>query len=315
MESRAYALITGLFVLGIAACIAVWAQWLAKTPQARSAYRVVATETVPVSGLNPEAQVRYRGISVGRVTAIGLDAKDPRRILVNIEVDNSIPVTRGTYAQLGMEGITGIAYVHLLDDYKDMALADKAASGFVEVPLKPAFFDILADGAEGTVKDARELMANLNDLLRPENRQRISASLASLERMSADLEAAAKRLPSTLARVDSWLSEENRRLATGTLQGLNETAKNLPDLTRETRLLVKDAREMAGKVSRLSDEATSAAVAVREETLPRINSLAESVERDSQRFGRLSLQLDREPQSVIFGRKPGRPGPGEPGFQ
>ena len=313
MESRAYALITGLFVLGVAACIAVWAQWLSKTPISRTDYRIVAT--VPVTGLNPEAQVRYRGLSVGRVTAIGLDAKDSRRILVDIEVDTGIPITKGTYAQLGMEGITGIAYVQLLDEYKDMALAGKAASGLVEMPLKPAFLDVLADGAEGAIKDAREVMANLNDLMRPENRKRISATLASLERITSNLEVTAQRLPSTLARVDSWLSEENRRLATGILEGVNETAKDLPQLTRETQLLVKDARDMAGKVGRLSDEAASAAVALREETLPRINSLAESVERDSQRFGRLSLQLDREPQSVIFGRKPGRPGPGEPGFQ
>jgi len=315
MESRAYALITGLFVLGVAACIAVWVQWLAPKPQARTAYRVVATATVPVSGLNPEAQVRYRGISVGRVTRIELDRKDPRRILVDIEVDSGIPVTKGTYAQLGMEGITGIAYVHLQDDYKDMTSAARADSGFVELPLKPAFIDILTDGTEGTVKDARELMANLNDLLRPENRQRISTTLASLERMSADLEVAAHRLPSTMARIDSWLSDENRRHAEGVLEGMDQTVKNLPELTRETRLLVKDAREMAGKLSRLSDEAASAAVAVREETLPRVNALAEAVERDSQRVGRLALQLDRDPQSAIFGRKAGRPGPGEPGFQ
>jgi phospholipid/cholesterol/gamma-HCH transport system substrate-binding protein len=313
MESRAYALITGLFVLGVAACIAVWAQWLSKTPVSRTAYRVVAT--VPVSGLNPEAQVRYRGMSVGRVTAIGLDAKDPRRILVDIEVDTGIPITKGTYAQLGMEGITGIAYVHLQDNYKDMALAEKAASGFVELPLKPAFFDILADGAEGAIKDARELMASLNDLMQPENRKRISATLASLEKVTANLEVASARMAPALARVEAFLSEENRQLTTSSLRGINETANELPQLTRESRELVKDAREMAGKVGRMSDEAAGAAVAVREETLPRINSLAESVERDSQRFGRLSLQLDREPQSVIFGRKPGRPGPGEPGFQ
>ena len=67
MESRAFALITGLFVLGITACIILWAQWLAKVPLARTPYRVVSM--VPVSGLNPEAQVRYRGMSVGRVTA------------------------------------------------------------------------------------------------------------------------------------------------------------------------------------------------------------------------------------------------------
>jgi phospholipid/cholesterol/gamma-HCH transport system substrate-binding protein len=313
MESRAYALITGLFVLGVAACIAVWAQWLNKTPVARTAYRVVALG--PVTGLNPEAQVRYRGMSVGRVTAIGLDGKNPRRIVVDVEVDDGIPITRGTFAQLGMEGITGIAYVHLQDDYKDMALAGKAASGYVEIPLRPAFFDILADGAEGVIKDAREVMANLNDLMRTENRKRISATLASLERITSDLEVTAQRLPSTLARVDSWLSEENRRLATGTLEGLNATAKDLPELTREAQLLVKDARDMTGRVGRLSDEAASTAVAVREETLPRINTLAESFDRDSQRVGRLALQLDREPQSVIFGRKPGRPGPGEPGFQ
>jgi phospholipid/cholesterol/gamma-HCH transport system substrate-binding protein len=313
MESRAYALITGLFVLGVAACIAVWAQWLSKAPVARNAYRVVAT--VPITGLNPEAEVRYRGMRVGRVTAIGLDAKDPRRILVDIEADAEIPITKGTYARLGMEGITGLAYVHLLDDYKDMALAGKAASGYVEVPLRPAFFDILADGAEGALADAREVMARLNELMTPENRKRFSASLASLEKITANLEVASARVAPALARVEAFLSEENRQLTTSSLRGINETANELPQLTRETRELVKDARDMTGKVSRLSDEAASAAVALRDETLPRINSLAESVERDSQRFGRLSLQLNREPQSVIFGRKPGRPGPGEPGFQ
>src|SRR4029079_6173992 len=166
MESRAYALITGLFVLGIAGCIVLWAHWLAKTPVARTHYRVVATG--PVSGLNPEAQVRYRGMGVGRVSTIALDRKDPRRILVNIEVDDTIPVTRGTYAQLGMEGITGIAYVHLLDDYKDMQPAQPGADGLVDLPLKPSFFDVISDSAEGMVKDARDVMASVNSLLTPE---------------------------------------------------------------------------------------------------------------------------------------------------
>ena len=320
MESRAYALITGLFVLGIAGCIVLWAHWLAKTPIARTAYRVVATG--PVSGLNPEAQVRYRGMGVGRVSAIGLDRNDPRRILVGIEVDDNIPVTRGTYAQLGMEGITGIAYVHLLDDYKDMQLAAKAADGVAELPLRPAFFDTISDSAEGAVKDARELMTSLNGLLTPDNRKRIATTLASLERISANLEATSARMPATIARAETWLSDDNRRLAIGSLERINETAKALPGLTRETQQLVKDARELVGQVGKLSNEAGSAlgtaqgAVgAVRDDTLPRVHALAETVERSAQRVGRLALQLDREPQSAIFGRKPGKPGPGEPGFQ
>jgi len=313
MESRAYALITGLFVLGIAGCIVVWAHWLAKTPLSRTAYRVVAT--VPVSGLNPEAQVRYRGMGVGRVTAIGLDPKDPRRILVNVEVDNSIPVTKGTYAQLGMEGITGIAYVHLLDDYKDMQPAEKGADGVAEMPLKPAFFDTLSDSAEGAMKDARELMTSLNGLMTPDNRKRIAATLASLERISANLETASARVPQAIARAEAWLSEDNRKLAANSLERINETIKALPELARETQQLVRDARELVGQAGRLSAEANSVTGALREETLPRVNALAESVERGAQRVGRLALQLDREPQSAIFGRKPGKPGPGEPGFQ
>jgi phospholipid/cholesterol/gamma-HCH transport system substrate-binding protein len=313
MESRAYALVTGLFVLGIAGCIVLWAHWLAKTPVARTVYRVVATG--PVSGLNPEAQVRYRGMGVGRVSAIGLDQKDPRRILVNIEVDDNIPVTRGTYAQLGMEGITGIAFVHLQDDYKDMQPAAKGADGIAELPLRPAFFDTISDSAEGAMKDARELMASMNGMLTPENRKRIATTLASLERISASLETASARLPATIARAEVWLSEENRRLATSSLEKISETAKSLPDLTRETQALVKDARALAGEVTRLSNDAGSTTGAVRDDTLPRVNALAESVERSAQRVGRLALQLDREPQSAIFGRKPGRPGPGEPGFQ
>ncbi|HEY8069251.1 MAG TPA: MlaD family protein [Burkholderiales bacterium] len=313
MESRAYALVTGLFVLGIAGCIVVWAHWLAKAPIARTTYRVVST--VPVAGLNPEAQVRYRGMGVGRVSSIALDEKDPRRILVNIEVDSNIPVTRGTYAQLGMEGITGIAYVHLLDSFKDMQPAVKGADGLAELPLRPSFFDALSDDAEGAMRDARELMGSLNGLLTPDNRKRIATTLASLERISANLETVSARLPAVVARSEAWLSEDNRRLMVNSLESVNETAKTLPELARDAKLLVKDARELVGQVGKLSDEAHDTTGSVREETLPRVNALAESVERSAQRVGRLALRLDREPQSAIFGRKPGKPGPGEPGFQ
>ena len=165
------------------------------------------------------------------------------------------------------------------------------------------------------MRDAREMMASVNALLNPDNRKRISTTLASLERISANLDAASARMPAVVARTESWLSVENRRLATGALERMNETMQSMPELARETQQLVKDARDLVGQVGRLSAEAHSATGAVRDDTLPRVNALAESVERGAQRVGRLALQLDRDPQSAIFGRKPGRPGPGEKGFQ
>ena len=118
MESRAHALAAGLFILLLLVAAGLTGNWIAGDPLVRNPYRVIALQ--PVSGLNPQAQVRYRGISVGRVTSIDLDLQDTRRILIDIEVEDRIPLTKGTYAQLGMEGITGIAYVHLLDEGKDV---------------------------------------------------------------------------------------------------------------------------------------------------------------------------------------------------
>lgn len=316
MESRAFALITGAFVLGLVACLIAWAQWLAKEPLARTKYRVVST--IPVAGLNPEAQVRYRGMGVGRVNTIGLDPKDKRRILIGIEVDDTIPVTRGTYAQLGMEGITGIAYVHLLDEGKDVNPPPVAEDGVSELALRPSFMDTLSDGAEGTVRETRELIAALHSLLSEDNRKRIGSTLASLEKVAGHLESTAQRLPGVIDRTDArlgaWLGEDNRKLARESLERMNEAMASLPELTREAKQLAQDARGLVAQIGRLSAEAQAGAGTVREDTLPRVNALADTVERGAQRVGRLAAELDRQPDSLLWGRKPSRPGPGEPGF-
>jgi phospholipid/cholesterol/gamma-HCH transport system substrate-binding protein len=48
--------------------------------------------------------------------------------------------------------------------------------------------------------------------------------------------------------------------------------------------------------------------------LPRINQLAEELSRASRSLERLAGDLKQQPQSLLFGRRSGTPGPGEPGF-
>jgi len=302
MENRAYALLTGVFLIGIVAAIIVWAQWLGGDRHERVPYRVVATQ--PVSGLNPQASVRYRGINVGRVTAIALDPRDRRRILVDIEVDKEIPITRGTYAQLGMEGITGVAYVHLLDDGKD----DRPLQEQELIAMRPSFMDTISDSAEDLARDSRVLVASLNKLLDEENRSHIKKTLASLERISQNLDA-------TSERVARWVDDDNRKLVRQSLERLNETAATLPELAREAQRLAQDTRVLVGQVGRLSADAHGATASLREGTLPQVNSLAESVERGAQRVGRLATELNAKPDSLIWGRAAPLPGPGEPGFK
>jgi phospholipid/cholesterol/gamma-HCH transport system substrate-binding protein len=58
-----------------------------------------------ISGLQPQATVRYKGVSVGKVTRIGFDPQSSGNVLIRIAVDADAPVSpQTTYAQLGYQG-------------------------------------------------------------------------------------------------------------------------------------------------------------------------------------------------------------------
>jgi len=314
LENRAYALITGVFVLAIAAAILVWANWLAGSPVQRDKYRVVSLR--PITGLNEQAQVRYRGIDAGRVTSIRLDKANPNRILIGIEVNKDVPITRGTYAQLGMEGITGIAYVHLLDDYSSREPPAKGRDGVPEIHLRPSFLDALFDNGEAVLRDGRVLITEFTKLVNEENRERFAHSLAHLEILLAKLET---QLPGFIERTDervqAWMNEKNRRNVEAMLSNLNEATRDLPALVRDARALSAQATQLATEATALARESRGAVHDVRGTTLPKVNALADSVARSARRVGELAETLERKPDSLIWGHDRTPPGPGEEGFQ
>jgi energy-coupling factor transporter ATP-binding protein EcfA2 len=104
----------GIFtiLLGIAAAIAIW--WLGQSDDATTSYLLETRRNV--TGLNVQAQVRYRGIRAGKVESIEPDPKDPRVMLVTINIDSRFKLTRAARPTLGYQGVTGLAYVLIEDD-------------------------------------------------------------------------------------------------------------------------------------------------------------------------------------------------------
>ena len=72
MENRSHALVAGFFTIffGLAAIVAIW--WLGQSDPTTLGY--VLETRGNVTGLNPQAQVRYRGIRAGKVESIEPDA-------------------------------------------------------------------------------------------------------------------------------------------------------------------------------------------------------------------------------------------------
>ena len=91
MENKLYAFAAGLFalLLGLAAIFALY--WLGGSHDEAHDYIVVTQQNI--GGLNPQAQVRYRGIRVGKVSDIRLDPDDYSNILVTISVSDNVPLT------------------------------------------------------------------------------------------------------------------------------------------------------------------------------------------------------------------------------
>ncbi len=309
MENRAFALLTGLFTLLLGAALAATFMWFRGDNRDYDEYLV--SSHLPVNGLYPQAAVRFRGVEIGKVDKVFLDPQNPRNVLIRISVDHSIKITRGTFAQLGYQGVTGIAHVLLDDEGNDPAPIARPAEGLPTIIVRGNVFDDLVENSKQLLKQAGTLMDRLNSIVGEDNQGRLERTLANFEKASAQLEPALKAIPEVAERAQQLLGEENQQSLRRSLGNLEQATGAIVPLAEDSRQVLSNIRTLSEKLDRISTELSAE---VNEKTLPRINDLVDQLDRDSRDFRRLVLQIEREPQSLVFGRSPVRPGPGEPGF-
>ena len=174
MENKSHAFAAGLFalLLGLAAILALY--WLGGSRDEAHDYIVVTKQNI--GGLNPQAQVRYRGIRVGKVSDIRLDPDDYSNILVTISVNDNVPLTTGTVAKLNYQGVTGLAHILLLETGKDTSPLEPNDESPPRITMIPSLFDELGETGAATLKQARLLMQSANTLLSDENRAHLTAT-------------------------------------------------------------------------------------------------------------------------------------------
>lgn len=313
MESRAHALMAGAFMLILALGAFFAYRWLRGSSEPVSEYVLVTRGHV--SGLNPQAQVRYRGIRVGKVSSIDLNPKDPGELEVRIQVPVRYPLTRGTRAKLNMQGITGLAYVMLEDDQSDPRplLADDpgAAAGVPpRIALRASRFDNLDEQVADLAQNLRGVLGRVTRVLGDENIERLSGALAQLERAGAGIADAAAEAPKLVADLRRFTSEKNLERVNVILANLEQTSSEAAPLTADLRRMVQTLDDLARRIDTVG---TRIGRDVSGETLPQLNRLLGELSQVARHFDRTLEALDAAPQSLLFGRTD-LPGPGEPGF-
>ena len=302
MESRAHALAAGIFtlLLGLASALAVF--WLSGKREATSEYILVTQNSV--SGLNTQAQVRFRGLRAGKVLDIELDPKNPLNILITISLDASMPVTKGTTAKLNYQGVTGLASVLLEDKGENPEPLTGADGEPPRIALLPNFMDSLGDDAADLMAQMRQVAERTTALLSEQNVKRIGQTLANVETATAGLSGSMKDLPQVMASLKQALSEENMRR-------LSATMANMEKASGEVAPLIANLQGVSKKLDALLGETGGE---ITQTTLPRLNVLLQELSVNSRQMSRLLDQIEESPSMLIFGREARRPGPGEAGF-
>lgn len=302
MESRAHALAAGIFtlLLGLASALAVF--WLSGKREATNEYILVTQKSV--SGLNTQAQVRFRGLRAGKVLDIELDPKNPLNILITISLDASMPVTKGTTAKLNYQGVTGLASVLLEDKGENLEPLKGVDGELPRIELQPNFMDTLGENASDLMAQMRQVAERTTALLSDQNVKRIGQTLANVETATAGLSGSMKDLPQVMASLKQALNEEN-------MKHLSATMANMEKASGEVAPLIANLQGVSKKLDALLGETGGE---ITQTTLPRLNVLLQELSVNSRQMSRLLDQIEESPNMLIFGREARRPGPGEAGF-
>lgn len=306
MENKSHALTAGLFTIVLLAAALLIAMWFNRDRTEYVPYQIATKLSVP--GLNPQAAVRYRGLDVGKVDSISFDPMQVGQILIHISIRPDTPITQSTFATLGYQGVTGIAYVQLDDDGSRPVRVPSSKEKIARIDLRPSLLDQIQDRGLAILQQTEEVVRRVGNILTPENQQAILTAFDNVSKAATQIEAIPRQLQPTLQQLPAMTKEARQ-----TLGSLNTLATDASTLAGSLNGIATKLQAPQGPLDKLANSAEqigSVANKLEHETLP----LADDARSSIRALNRTLDNLNERPQSVLFGPIRTAPGPGEPGF-
>ena len=303
MENKAHALIAGVFVVVVTALLALLAIWLTRDNVQRHLYEMSTSQTI--SGLQPQAAVRFRGVPVGKVESIGFDEKVKGNVLIVVSIDRAAPVTASTFAAVASQGVTGLGFIQLDDNGESTQRLTPNDDDPPRIPLQPSTLDKLLKQSQTIFVQAEQATTRLNQVLSDENQKAVNVAVTQLAEAAGSINRVAKGLEPTVAALPALTRD-----STATLLAVKNASTQVA-ATAE-RLNAK-----GGALDKLTQGGTALAAGIETfsaTTLPKLSEVADETARTMRQLRRTVSAVDDNPQSLIFGNGPRQPGPGEAGF-
>jgi len=242
MQSKGEQALVGLFVL-IAVAVLFGTVLAMSGAYGRSTTKFHAYFPF-AGGLESGATVRYAGgPKVGRVDSIQLDPQNPARLDIVFTVQSDLPVK--TDSSVKIMSMSPLGDNHL-EIYPGSAQAPRAASGAALPALKYVDFNALTAQLNDLNPQAQELLRNLNDraLEVKETIARVNDVLGPQNRAN---------LAATIANARGML-EENRPQIKTTLHNVNAVSEKLQPLLEDFRKTSDEANQTLNHIDAMVGE-------------------------------------------------------------
>ncbi|MDR0304823.1 MAG: MlaD family protein [Chitinispirillales bacterium] len=114
-----------------------------------------------LSGLTKGMDVKFRGIPVGKVSAINYNPKDLSKVKVEFEVEKKFPMKEDMFVETGLSGITGLKYIEIMGGTNESAVLPPNSL----IASRPSLMGTIAERAETILENIEELLKNLNTVV------------------------------------------------------------------------------------------------------------------------------------------------------
>jgi phospholipid/cholesterol/gamma-HCH transport system substrate-binding protein len=305
MDREANYVAIGAFVLLVAVMAAGFVLWYSDAGDGQAVRRYEIYFDGSVSGLSEGSTVRYLGVAVGRVMRIGIDPRDPGRVRVVADIQESTPIEAETVARLSLQGVTGLLTINLQPRTPGSVPAAPVESlKFPVIPSEQSQFDVLVSSLPDVVAKAGEALDRMNTILSDQNVAAVEAALANAERASADLPAAVAD-----ARVMFRDMKDAANEMQTTMEGLGALSgtggEDVKAAASRLREVADTLASTATRLDRLVAENEENVGRFAEEGLAEFEQLMRETRDAVRSFDALTSSLERDPSRLIY-----RPAPG-----
>ncbi len=314
MASKSQKIRLGIFVsvtsvIGIIILIALTGQ---KILEHRDTY-FVKYSNISVQGLEVGSQVKFNGISVGRVESIEIDKSDVGAIVMELSLEEGIPIKKDTKATLVSLGITGLKIIELQGGTNETepleigGFIDPGQSLFDEISGKAEvitekietvlnnFVQMTGEGNRENIatliEQSASAMSNLNNLIST-NQIMVENSLENMNELSINLNQTAISLDQTIQSLNRILVSEN---ITNTVASLDTISSNLKKVQ-----FGELSGEMQNTLVQMNKTMKTINTTVQKSQADIIES-TESLRRSLQNFDEFTRTIKENPSAIIRG--------------